>query len=580
MTMTALFQKNAFAAMEQRRAAWLRERNAFYDEDVRMVRQEFSGPGYHSKLSQGAWVHLTVPSLDYALGLIQSPDSRLHERACGIIAKVLTLQDQSSLSSTYGIWPWSLEEPLAMMSPPDWNWADFCGARLAQTLIHHRDRLPEALANDMGTALGHAGWSIFRRNMSIYYTNIALMGSGVTAMAGELLGEGRLLDYARERLSGLLRHTREHGDFTEYNSPNYTALVLEELERILYCVRDGEIRRVAEQLHGWAWKTISDYYHAGTDQWAGPQSRAYKDWFAQGMRAQFRDRLPDSIWRGKTPPAANSAQVPLVPPLPATAEAVERFSDLPAKERVLQRQFVRATDQNFAITGTTWFSPDACLGSVNLDSLWTQRRPVLGYWRTDGETPAVLRVRCLRDGQDCASFGLWTRQIENRMLAALTLFPNLGDFHLFMDRPANGRLECGDLRLRCQLAAEGANASDLGGGRYELRAGGHRAVVHALDGTWNGRPVVWQLGQEDGMVFLDAILQPGAMELNLVDGCDFRAALGLELLALDAPVASESPCWMDAEQSARWIPREGVSMEVPVRKHAPAYPTWFWKSNA
>ena len=66
-------------------------------------------------------------------------------RAVAIVDQLLSLQDVDPFSRTYGIWSWYLEEPLSEMAPPDWNWADFCGARLAMILTYHADSLPAEL---------------------------------------------------------------------------------------------------------------------------------------------------------------------------------------------------------------------------------------------------------------------------------------------------------------------------------------------------------------------------------------------------------------------------------------------------
>jgi hypothetical protein len=42
--------------------------------------------------------------------------------------------EAAARQNVYGIWPWLAEESLAEMAPPDWNWADFCGMRLALVL--------------------------------------------------------------------------------------------------------------------------------------------------------------------------------------------------------------------------------------------------------------------------------------------------------------------------------------------------------------------------------------------------------------------------------------------------------------
>src|SRR5690606_4772087 len=116
--------------------------------------------------------------------LLQAGGQERVDRAATVIRAVVALQDTDPLNPTYGIWPWLLEEPLEQMDRPDWNWADFLGARLATILADHAAALPADVADAARVALGHAAWSIFRRNVHLDYTNIAIMGAGVTAAAG------------------------------------------------------------------------------------------------------------------------------------------------------------------------------------------------------------------------------------------------------------------------------------------------------------------------------------------------------------------------------------------------------------
>lgn len=136
----------------------------------------------------------------YAQELLESEDRAQWATAHGIISEVLALQDTVPTSATYGIWSWFAEEPLSAMAPPDWNWADFIGAPLVELLILKPERLPAELTASMRVDVGHAAWSIFRRNVGPGYTNIALMGAAVALAVGELLGEQRLVDYAVARM--------------------------------------------------------------------------------------------------------------------------------------------------------------------------------------------------------------------------------------------------------------------------------------------------------------------------------------------------------------------------------------------
>jgi hypothetical protein len=158
---------------EEHRQAFLRvlaRLDAQYDPAQRMLRSEFSSPGYHTTLTGGV-VHRTCPSLEYAVALLDTDRPEALERAQDVLTRVIALQDQDPNSPTYGIWPWFLEEPIGRMSPPDWNWADFCGVQLLQVAIDHMDRLPIELQQQVRNSILHAARSIQRRNVGPEYTN-------------------------------------------------------------------------------------------------------------------------------------------------------------------------------------------------------------------------------------------------------------------------------------------------------------------------------------------------------------------------------------------------------------------------
>ncbi|MBC8103761.1 MAG: hypothetical protein H7Z41_14395, partial [Cytophagales bacterium] len=222
--------------------------NAQYDPAEKMLRTRLSTPGYHSKLKAGM-VHSTRDSLSYAAALLDTGDPALVQRGQDIISRVIALQDQDPESKTYGIWSWFLEETLAEMSPPDWNWADFCGVPLLQAVLYHRATLPADLTARIDAAIHHAAASIRKRNVGPDYTNIAVMGTYVTLIAAETYDDADLKQYAMARLRRFHDYSVENGGFTEYNSPNYTITALSELGRLRLHVRDEEARRLVEAVY-------------------------------------------------------------------------------------------------------------------------------------------------------------------------------------------------------------------------------------------------------------------------------------------------------------------------------------------
>jgi hypothetical protein len=200
--------------------------------------------------------------------------------------------------------------------------------------------------------------------------------------------------------------------------------------------------------------------------------------------------------------------------VPCPDDLIDRFHRLPRPEFEQRRRYIRRGADEASVWGTSWFSRDACLGSVNHDNLWTQRRPVLGYWRTDEDPAVALRVRFLRNGIDFASAYIRNAQQGSRVLSLFSLLTNKGDWHDHIDRPdVPGRFPAEDFRVRYELIGRGVTSKNLGDGRYELSAGGHKAVVHTAPGRFGSYTVTWELGraehESDASVTVDGVCYRG-----------------------------------------------------------------------
>lgn len=442
---------------EARREGFLKalaEQDKRYDPKEKMLRTPFSSPGYHTTLRDGT-VHRTRESLKYAVALLDADDTARLERARQIIERVIALQDQAPSSRTYGIWPWFLEEPLNQMSPPDWNWADFCGTQLLQVAIDHADRLPVALRQKVRESILHAGRSIKRRNVGPGYTNIALMGTYVTLVAGEQFNDKELLDYGKQRLKRFYKYCEKKGSFSEYNSPTYTRVAIEEISRMRQHVQDAAAQEQIEELNTFAWHHLARRFHAPTKQWAGPHSRSYATILPQSVLA-FIQRGTDSevsfVSEAEAWKSIDAQRIPLSCP----EDMFEFFTDLPqAREEV--EAFVINKGKDHDIMGTTYLHDDFTLGSVNIGDLWNQRRPLVAYWNAPSGV-AALRLRCLHDDYDYSSASLFTVQDQGDIFGAVVFATDRGDTHISLDRIRNATIQAGDLRVRLQF--EGA-ISDL-----------------------------------------------------------------------------------------------------------------------
>ncbi len=531
--------------------AYLKAVDGDYSPEQQMLGMPFRSPGYHSQVAGGTWVHPTRESLNYAAALLvrnqpagfdqagganRAADA---DRAADVIRKVLSLQDTDPEHKTYGIWPWLLEEPLEKMAPPDFNWADFCGATIALILVDHGTLLSDDLKQAMRASLGHAVRAIRKRNVQPSYTNIAIMGGVVCAAAGELLDDEEMLRYGRDRLERTVEHARHHGGFNEYNSPTYTMVALRECDRALHLVRDPATREAAETLRRLAWQTIAESFHPATGQWAGPHSRTYSDLVFPYIADYLVDQTGAAV---VVHPAAAKTEKPRTPELfPGRAcpeELAARFQSLPKNPLTIERTFVRQEDPVKSTVGTTWLIHDACLGSVNRSSFWTQRRMLVGYWKTEADPAVVLRMRFLHDGRDFASMGVATRQDAGRTLSLLYPIRNRGDWHPGLDRPKDGIFRAKDFRVRYELRGCGVKAERLDSGHFVLSAGDYKAVILPAVSHFDGREIRWQMAQHEGFAAIEGICYHGPeKEFDFRSFSEVVVAAGLEVLPVD-----ESPC--------------------------------------
>ncbi len=481
-----------------------------YDAKERMIRRPFSSPGYHTTL-KGGFVHPTRDSLTYAVALLDSEEPVRLARAEDILRRVMALQDKNPSGRTYGIWSWFMEEPLSEMSPPDWNWADFCGVQLLQVAIDHMHRLPPDLPKQVRESILHAARSIKRRNVGPGYTNIALMGTYVTLVASEMFDQPDLFEYGTKRLKRFYDYTLKQGSFSEYNSPTYTIVAIKEISRMLSHVRDSSSRRLLNELNHLAWRHVARRFHPPTRQWAGPHSRSYRTFLGRGALA--------FIQRATAPPGAG-----FMPPEEAAVsldahrlrcgcpdDLIHYFASLP-EPRFEKERFLRNSDPLPDIIGSTWIHPAFALGSVNCGNLWNQRRPLIAYWG-DGEHVSAFRVRFLHDGYDYSSAMFFSVQDKGDVLAAVNFATDRGDTHPSLDRLKNASIRARDFRLRFLVESPPESFTppsrfqigevcrlDLGSVVLEL------CVPYAAFGDL---PITTKMGRDEKSAWLDIILYHG-----------------------------------------------------------------------
>jgi len=547
----------------------LSKQDVRYDPAEKMIRRPFSSPGYHTTLKAG-YVHPTRDSLNYAVALLDSGEPDRCERAQEILRKVISLQDQNPKSRTYGIWSWFMEEPLDKMSPPDWNWADFCGTQLLQVARDHMHRLPDELQQQVKDSILHAAYSIKRRNVGPGYTNIAVMGTYVTLTAGEIFGVDELADYGKKRLKRFYDFTFEQGSFREYNSPTYSVVAIKELSRMLRHVKDPASQKLLCELNRFAWYHLARRFHPPSRQWAGPHSRCYSTLlrdstlaFIQRATAGKIHFLPESETFESLDAHRISADCP--------QDFLHYFTDLP-EPRLEIETFTRNAPDKHDIIGTTYLHPDYTLGSVNIGDLWNQRRPLLAYWNTDTGVVA-MRLRCLHDGYDYSSASIFTVQDKSDVLGAVVFATDRGDTHISLDRLKNATIKAKDLRIRLQF--EGAVDELKLPSKIALNCPIHFSsgpvtcdfqIAHIVFGDY---PIKTEIGRDGSTAWLDVVLYHGARkDINFDEISEAVTIFALSINSQQKPRTSsiEHPIVNSkskiVNRCATW---HGMSLTVPTK---------------
>lgn len=389
--------------------------------------------------------HPVRDSLYYALVLLELADQSLQGRAEAIIARALALQETADpQAKTHGLWPYFLEEPVAVWPWPDFNWADFNGMALLLIWHRHRRRLGASLLKDLKRAVALAAGCIRRRNVDLNYTNIAIKGTFVTLSVAEVTGDGELLAYALDRLARLRDTVAATGTFAEYNSPTYAAVSLAGLHAIANYVSHPGVPALVEPMLERFWLEVAEHFHPETRELAGPHARAYTPALTQSP-ALLGSLIEKASRGGVCYPVKIDAEsgkgvdkfgalYACTMMVEAPAAAVARLTASRSESRQVTGR-VRAGPAEAPRLLTTWQEPAFCLGSVSFQDGWEQRNNLIAYWKSKDGGVGVLRHRYLRDERPCCS-GYFVSEQRDGAVAAGSFLAAYADHHVAV--PAEG----------------------------------------------------------------------------------------------------------------------------------------------
>ncbi len=542
-----------------------------FDEKESLVRIPVNAT-YHSNMRSPSWAFGTRESADYAIRCLGSPAEEDHRIGRKILERLLALQTTDPTDLHYGIWGWYAEEPPREMSPADWNWADFIGIRLLQILHDYSDRLSSDLAQRTRMAAGHAAWAIFRRNVGPGYTNICAMGAVVCLVAGEMFADARLFDYGLRRLRNLRSAFEFHGGFAEYNSPTYTIVLIEELERLLHLAKCPEACDHAIDLLSFVWQLIAEQFHPGTGQWGGPQSRSYQDWLDVEKVKFLEARLGEPL--AVQPLIANADDhVEMGFPYSCPESIRGRFFQLPDASGQHRHIWTKQTNWIPDKISTTWFSGEATLGSMNEECMWDQRRVVLGYWVSPRQAFSRVRLRVLHNGHDFVSARVRNIQDNSRILTGFNFAAGEGDYHPNLDRPPSGTFLTWDLRIRYEVEGPEAEVRELAADLFELSAGSFKIILRTGSLRFDGKIVDgWKMDHEGALVWLEGVFYSGPERpFNPQTFGECTTAVALELLPIGQEL-SQAPM-EEAECGDERVFRCHLKpvMEVRIPRSAPQF---------
>ena len=525
-----------------------------YDPIERMVLTTLNGYNYHTDATSGR-LHQLRGSFSYALDLLDLGDKQYEQRAFDILEKCISLQDTLSGSKTKGIWGYYLEEPLATKkSPPDFNWADFNGATLLEVWMGHHAKIPERMKPIIQRSLILAAQSIEKRNITMSYTNIAIMGTYVTYMVGHIFDDANLKAYSTDRLKRFYNHTLEKGGFTEYNSPTYTIIAIDELSRMKEHIIDPNAKQMIDKLYYTGWETIAKHYHTPTGQWLGPHSRAYN--------STLQNSFYDLINR------ASKGAIELKPNLTFTYSRLKHSIPKDLYPYFQSGKYPKTQKEVFElvepkIEGTSFMTPQYALATASRSSMWNQRRPFLAYWGTV-QQPKYLQVRFLHDNYDFSSASFYSQQKDNNVLAAINLNLGGGDKHISIDRMTTGKFKAKDLRIRFEfgkqtseiLPKKNDQAIDAMVDDLKMSVQLYKAVFDKYEGRW-------EKGSDKNGAWWDYVIYNGVeVEFDLktikeaVWGFTFSIGNSTETLPNGTPKVSETA----GKLKATW---QGLDLEIP-----------------
>ncbi|KAL1873155.1 hypothetical protein Daus18300_003974 [Diaporthe australafricana] len=365
----------------------------------------------------------------YCAGLLHRNQGNDVDNAKAAIANILRAQMTSEFDSAwYGTYKVSLDAPeptdnSTYYSPKiyttyDPNWREFVGTQLIQIVELYSDLLDDELVTQIEGSLEKVAIGAMRRNgtfplddnLTLGYSNPALMRALVVGWIGARLNNSTFIDYANKQGDLILELFKSDGYNTlgEYNAPTYYGMDTWALAaNIAYGPKNATMTTNSEYILTELWKDIADHYNPLLRNMAGPYDRAYtRDmtahssvlslwWWAMfgreygGQPLLGESDLLFDVIQGAAIALVVDTALKYIPE--ETADALKATGKWPG-ERLLEKSVRESLDTDVVRVATSWLSAEVMIGGIaqaETTNRGEQFVPAIVHWASDPDkTPS------------------------------------------------------------------------------------------------------------------------------------------------------------------------------------------------
>ena len=397
-------------------------------------------------------VHYIVTSSEFACAIYRAKREELYDLAEKTLRKIVSIQDVRKTSKTYGMWSYYLEEDLDHMLNPDPNMADFNARFFVYILKKCRECLSDDLVEMLKAAVYRASECSIRRNVSPDYTNISLMSLNTIVNTAEIHKDEAMLKKGRERIQKAYEYNYISGCFSEFNSPCYTPVAIEELGRMMDLFDDEECLDYAKKLNHICWEMVLKQYDLKMSLSAPPYIRTYNTIHDSlydvliYLGTQGRYGTLGEKYAGFTATLHSGCMIPedLVKkyiinkiPKPVFYDAFYYKKNnlrTPEEDNTIIKNLDSPSLRYF-----TYIADDFAMGAFEKSDLWVQRGTGIVVWG-NAEKRTLMRTHCISDMHDYSSGMVYTNQLNDVMLCHTGFATDHGDVHYILDTDKNGKL--------------------------------------------------------------------------------------------------------------------------------------------